>query len=416
MKVVEIYIKNLTNKNYSQRTIETYSCYLEKFLKEISKNPYHITTKEIEGYLLNKEYSSISQQNQIIGSLKLFAEYILRKKQIHLSKIKRPRKEKKLPIVIDAELLASKIRSIDNLKHRAILTLGLSCGLRVSEVINLKWSHLDKKRNTLTAESWSWSANKHFTKIRIYYLRKTGGGSFRYGFSNILTGSRPTQSMDGVLSIQYVEVARAISDSVTIVVDQIDGNVAFFGVWLFNGDDGVSVLNLGKGGMTLTKQMQLDSSFRQAWFGILQPAVYLLNTGTNDRITVTGTDFETMLTTYCNNVIAGSPTTNLIIVNPNQPSDYATTYAADYTEKRKAVATSLGLDYLDIPEIIGDYTYFSIKSLMADGVHPNAAGFKLIAKAYLEFLQIQNYGNYSEVPNDLFSGGSLSVYSIIFVS
>lgn len=149
MKVVEIYIKKLTNKNYSERTIETYVCYLEKFLKDLGKNPYHISTKDIENYLLHKKYSSISQQNQIIGSLKLFAKYILNKKEVHLNKIERPRKEKKLPKIIDAELLAEKISKIKNLKHKAILTLGLSCGLRISEVINLKWIHLDKKRNVL---------------------------------------------------------------------------------------------------------------------------------------------------------------------------------------------------------------------------------------------------------------------------
>lgn len=149
MKIVEIYIKNLTNKNYSERTIETYVCYLEKFLKEINKNPYHISTKDIEHYLLNKKYSSISQQNQIIGSIKLYAKYILNKKDVHLNKIERPKKEKKLPKIIDAELLAEKINNIQNLKHKAILTLGLSCGLRISEVINLKWEHLDKERNVL---------------------------------------------------------------------------------------------------------------------------------------------------------------------------------------------------------------------------------------------------------------------------
>lgn len=152
-KIVEIYIKNLTNKNYSKRTIETYVCYLEKFLQEINKNPYHITTKEIESYLLNKKYSSVSQQNQIIGSVKLFAKFILNKKDVHLQKIERPRKEKKLPKIIDAELLASKINQVQNLKHKAILTLGLSCGLRISEVINLKWLDLDRQRNILNVIS-----------------------------------------------------------------------------------------------------------------------------------------------------------------------------------------------------------------------------------------------------------------------
>ena len=153
MKVVEIYIKNLQNRNYSQKTIDTYTCYLEKFLNELGKNPRHITTKDIEAYLLNRNYTSVSQQNQIIGSVKLYAEFILNKKQIHLAKIKRPRAEKKLPKVIDAEFLAQKINDIDNLKHRAILSLGLSCGLRVSEVVNLKWEHLDRKRNILNVSN-----------------------------------------------------------------------------------------------------------------------------------------------------------------------------------------------------------------------------------------------------------------------
>lgn len=147
--IVELYCKKLTNLNYSQRTIKTYVCYLEKFLFEVSCNPYHISTKQIEDYLLNREYTSTSQQNQIIGSLKLFAKLIFDKKPIHLDKIKRPRKEKKLPKIIDAELLANKINKIENLKHKTILTLGLSCGLRISEVINLKWKHLDRDRNIL---------------------------------------------------------------------------------------------------------------------------------------------------------------------------------------------------------------------------------------------------------------------------
>ena len=145
-KVVEIYIKILTNKNYSKKTIETYVCYLEKFLNDVNKNPYHITTNEIRDYLLNKTYSSISVQNQIIGSLKLFAKYILNKKDIHLNKLERPRKEKRLPQVIDKDFILERISKIENLKHKAIISLAFSVGLRVSEVINLKIADVDSKR------------------------------------------------------------------------------------------------------------------------------------------------------------------------------------------------------------------------------------------------------------------------------
>lgn len=149
MKSVEKFTLILIQRNYAQRTIQTYVHYLEKFLQHLAKNPLHITTADIAHYLLHYQYSSTSQQNQIIGALKLYAKYILGKKNVHLSKIERPRKVRKLPKVIDAELLATKIKEVPNIKHRAILSLGLSCGLRISEVASLKWEHLDRKRNLL---------------------------------------------------------------------------------------------------------------------------------------------------------------------------------------------------------------------------------------------------------------------------
>jgi site-specific recombinase XerD len=78
--------------------------------------------------------------------LKLFAKYILNKKDIHLSKIERPRNEKKLPRVIDGEYIKSQLSKIENIKHKAILTLTYSVGLRVSEIVNLKIEDIDSKR------------------------------------------------------------------------------------------------------------------------------------------------------------------------------------------------------------------------------------------------------------------------------
>lgn len=153
MKCVEKYKIILTNKNYSKRTIDTYVHYLQKALDVLEKNPYHITLKDIEDYLINQVYSSVSQQNQIIGSLKLFAKYILNKKDVHLDKIERPRKVTKLPKVIDGDSLRDKILNVENLKHKAILALGFSCALRVSEVINLKMSCIDRKRMIIFIEN-----------------------------------------------------------------------------------------------------------------------------------------------------------------------------------------------------------------------------------------------------------------------
>ena len=147
MKIIERYKQKLRYKNYSERTIETYSCYLEKFFDYVEINdPYQITLKQIIDFLENYKYTSISQQNQFIGSLKLFSRYILNKKVKSLNIIERPKRKKRIPLVIDSEVLKDKILNIQNLKHKAILMLGYSCALRVSEVINLKINDIDSDR------------------------------------------------------------------------------------------------------------------------------------------------------------------------------------------------------------------------------------------------------------------------------
>ena len=135
--------------------------------------------------------------------------------------------------------------------------------------------------------------------------------------------------------------------------------------------------------------MNLNSSFRQTWFGIFTPAVYLLNTGTNDRNTLSADDFETKLRSYCNDVIIGSPNTKLIIVEPNHPADYNTSNAHLFTSRRIKVSNDLNLDYLDLPKAVGNYNYFVSNQMMLDGVHPNEKGVNAIAKAQLEYLGIQ---------------------------
>jgi site-specific recombinase XerD len=58
----------------------------------------------------------------------------------------RPRKEKKLPRVIDGDMILERLSQISNLKHKVILTLAYSVGLRVSEIINLKIEDIDSIR------------------------------------------------------------------------------------------------------------------------------------------------------------------------------------------------------------------------------------------------------------------------------
>ncbi|MBI5050334.1 MAG: tyrosine-type recombinase/integrase [Nitrospirae bacterium] len=60
--------------------------------------------------------------------------------------VKRPGKDKKLSVVLSKEEVAKILNSVDNLKHKAILMLVYSAGLRVGEVVKLKSEDIDSKR------------------------------------------------------------------------------------------------------------------------------------------------------------------------------------------------------------------------------------------------------------------------------
>jgi len=67
-------------------------------------------------------------------------------KRRFLYKIKRPQKDEKLPVVLSKEEVAKILSSVDNVKHKAILMLIYSAGLRISEVVKLKPEDIDSKR------------------------------------------------------------------------------------------------------------------------------------------------------------------------------------------------------------------------------------------------------------------------------
>jgi site-specific recombinase XerD len=148
MSLYEITERKLYKLRYSKNTIDSYLFYIEEFETKIDKHYSRLNSSDFQNYIDNYSFSSASKQNSVISALKFAWQKGLGKKYLKID-FTRPRNEKKLPKIIDAQLIASKIESIKNTKHKVILALGLSCGLRISEVVNLKWSHLDRDRNIL---------------------------------------------------------------------------------------------------------------------------------------------------------------------------------------------------------------------------------------------------------------------------
>jgi integrase/recombinase XerD len=147
--LTEIAIKKMHYFNWSPRTIENYSYHINRFLKEIGNPPKdRINSQHFENYLNNYKFTSISQQNQIINSLKFLYKEVLDRAYAKVD-FRRPKTEKKLPTVLDVDFILGKLHKIENLKHKLILSLPFSVGLRVSEIINLKISEIDFDRKVI---------------------------------------------------------------------------------------------------------------------------------------------------------------------------------------------------------------------------------------------------------------------------
>jgi integrase/recombinase XerD len=145
-KIVKICEQKFTYLNYSNKTKDVYIYYIKEFINHCGdKRLVHINSNDFQSYLDNYNFTSISQQNQVINSIRFLYKHVLNKKYDKVS-FKRPRSEKKLPKVIDSDHIKNKLSKINNLKHKTILTLTYSVGLRVSEITNLKIEDIDSKR------------------------------------------------------------------------------------------------------------------------------------------------------------------------------------------------------------------------------------------------------------------------------
>lgn len=139
----------LQNRRYSERTIEHYCAISEAFLAFTGAKPItDITNEDVEKYnhevIIKYQYST-SHQRQLTGALKLFFNLIEGRK-LDTEKLIRARKNYILPIVLSAEEVLAILSNIENIKHRCIIGLIYSSGLRISEALNLKIADIDSKR------------------------------------------------------------------------------------------------------------------------------------------------------------------------------------------------------------------------------------------------------------------------------
>lgn len=138
-----ILAQELSIRGFSRRTIKSYLSINRHFLNFINKSAKEITTDDIKTYLLylKGQRQTNTSLNLVISALKFYYQQILKRKIFF--NIKRPKREKHLPVVLTRDEIKRLIDSIANLKHRLLIAISYGAGLRVSEAVSLKVKDID---------------------------------------------------------------------------------------------------------------------------------------------------------------------------------------------------------------------------------------------------------------------------------
>jgi site-specific recombinase XerD len=142
----------LEDNRYSVRTAKSYMPLLEIFFKYFNtSDPEDITESQVTGFIHNfiigNGYSS-SYQNQVVSAIKTWYE-ISGTGRINPVMLDRPRRGRALPKVFSKDEVRRILSSARNGKHKLILWLAYSCGLRRSELVNLRLKDLDRSRGLI---------------------------------------------------------------------------------------------------------------------------------------------------------------------------------------------------------------------------------------------------------------------------
>lgn len=142
-------------KGYSPATKRNYVQAFTAFMLHFDdRNPESIGKRSIEDYLLflvrERGYSEASIHG-VMNAIKFYYEAVLRRPKEWFD-IYRPKKREQNPRFFNKEEVAAILNATANLKHKAILMLCYSAGLRVSEVVGLHVRQVDSKRMCLYIE------------------------------------------------------------------------------------------------------------------------------------------------------------------------------------------------------------------------------------------------------------------------
>lgn len=173
-QLLDLIEEELAYNKYSWRTIKSYRSHLLQFLNFlVDTSEININERIIEQYLQTRRCQkkwSISTQQQAINAILYYTNTILNK-HLNVRNI-RPKSTFKLPELLNSKELDLVLNEMQNLKHRCMILLTYSSGLRLSELINLKLSDIKFNLNRIIIRSFTKSPHYSILSPKILELLK----------------------------------------------------------------------------------------------------------------------------------------------------------------------------------------------------------------------------------------------------
>ncbi len=154
MAILDVLETELKLRGYTGATVKSYLSHNKRFLDFSNKQAEEMTQADVKKYLvylITEKNQKPASVNLCLSSLKFFYERVL-KKNIFVD-IHSPKSEKKLPIVFSKEQISDMLRVMRNEKHKLLIELLYSSGLRVSEAVKMKVNDIDFKENVVKVVS-----------------------------------------------------------------------------------------------------------------------------------------------------------------------------------------------------------------------------------------------------------------------
>ncbi|MFW6247119.1 MAG: tyrosine-type recombinase/integrase [bacterium] len=184
--------KALVRQGYSPQTVFVYKAQIRRFLnyvfnlfqnnnfsrRFILKDVFEFLKNEIDSIineqtinkyifkLIRNEEHSHSYTNQFISAINFFSREVLHNNELVINLI-RPPKNRKLPVILSQQEVYKILNCLTNLKHRALLFLTYSAGLRVSEVVKLKVADIDRERMLIHIKQGKGSKDRYSLLSRV---------------------------------------------------------------------------------------------------------------------------------------------------------------------------------------------------------------------------------------------------------